>query len=123
MPRVRPRSNIYAFMPVLATLIMVFGIVLTWMRVADYTGEVQPKPVPPVEGPRYPELEALAAEVPATEKAAPEELGAPPEEEAAPTEDEVAPEEGPAPKDEVAPEEEEAAPAEGKAKEKEEEEE
>lgn len=56
MPRVRPRPNIYALLPILATLIMAFGITLTWLRIAEYLGpEPTPRPVPPAPGRRVPE--------------------------------------------------------------------
>jgi len=68
MPRVRPRSNIYALMPILATIIMVGGITLTWMRISQYMGEPKARPRPPVPGPRVPNVEPLpaAATAPAT---------------------------------------------------------
>jgi len=55
MPRVRPRSNIYALMPILATLIMAAGIAVTWMRIAEYTGPIQAKPLPPAPIREHPE--------------------------------------------------------------------
>ncbi len=97
MPRVRPRSNVYAVMPILATLIMAFGITLTWLRIAEYLGpEPAPPPVPPAPARRNPEPrplpttgESVAPTTPGVgEEAAPEEVapteGAPTE--GAPTE-------------------------------------
>ncbi|MFP4055542.1 MAG: hypothetical protein ACLF0G_01600 [Candidatus Brocadiia bacterium] len=46
MARVKPRPNVYALMPVLATLIMGVGIYFTWQEVAPYTRELEPKERP-----------------------------------------------------------------------------
>ena len=78
MPRVRPRSNIYALMPILATLIMAGGITLTWMRISEYTGETKAKPRPRVSGPQVPNVPPLPApsEAPTTvPPAAPDDFG------------------------------------------------
>jgi hypothetical protein len=96
MPRVRPRSNIYALLPVLATLIMAFGITVTILRINEYMGEVQAKPLPPLEGRKFPEPEALPAEAPVIEEGPAEELEDVllEDEEVAPAEGEAAPAEG-----------------------------
>ena len=44
MARVRPRSNIYALLPILACLIMAGGIFATWQRVQKYRGPNDPEP-------------------------------------------------------------------------------
>lgn len=47
MARVKPRSNIYAFLPFVACLIMGLGIGFTWVRIQDYRGpEPPPDPLP-----------------------------------------------------------------------------
>jgi len=81
MPRVRPRSNIYALLPILATLVIAFGITLTWMRIAEYMREPVETPVPPAPPRQHPgpptlptTKEAPAVPAPGTgEEAAPEE--------------------------------------------------
>jgi hypothetical protein len=79
MPRVRPRSNVYALMPILATIIMVGGIALTWTRISQYLREPELGPRPKVAGPAVPNVEPLpktgTAPATATPSAAPDEFG------------------------------------------------
>ena len=89
MARVKPRSNVYAVMPILACLIMGYGIWRTYERIQIYTAETDPDPkdvplpdVPERLMPEQPKAEE-APEAPVTEG----------EEEEAPG-DEIAPTEG-----------------------------
>jgi len=70
MARVKPRSNIYALMPILATVFMALGIAATWvLGIEKYTGEVDIGPPPAPEVRRFPELPKPAVvEPPAEEK-------------------------------------------------------
>ncbi len=94
MARVKARSNVYAFLPFLACLIMGVGIGFTWVRIQDYRG---PEP-PATYQPRDVVPDYIQPEQPKVEEPVIEETTTPGEEEepAAPDEGEegVAPAEG-----------------------------
>lgn len=97
MARVRVRSNVYAAMPILASIIMGFGIYVTWVEVAKYHDpDMKPQNVPKPDLPAVIPADPVPTDAPRVSTAAPAER---PTTEVAPTEgDELAPpDEGPAP--------------------------
>ncbi|HPD17481.1 MAG TPA: hypothetical protein PLE19_21290 [Planctomycetota bacterium] len=55
MARFQPRSNIYTFLPILATLVMAAGITFTWMKIQEYQQPPKPTDLPPAKGRQYPD--------------------------------------------------------------------
>lgn len=61
MARFQPRSNIYTFLPILATLVMAAGITFTWMKIQEYQQPPKPTDLPPAKGRQYPDPPAPPA--------------------------------------------------------------